>query len=58
MHKVPLWFNELPSTHSFVGIFKVLNGLRATIRLLDPPFHEFLPIAPLAAAQAALSDGK
>jgi pyruvate,orthophosphate dikinase len=27
----------------FVGIFKELNGLPATIRLLDPPLHEFLP---------------
>jgi hypothetical protein len=51
-------FDELPSAHSFVGIFKLLNGLRATIRLLDPPLYEFLPIARLAAAQAALSDGK
>jgi pyruvate,orthophosphate dikinase len=27
----------------FVGIFKALNGLPATIRSLDPPLHEFLP---------------
>ncbi|MBM3861017.1 MAG: pyruvate, phosphate dikinase [Verrucomicrobia bacterium] len=27
----------------FVGIFKALNGYPATIRLLDPPLHEFLP---------------
>jgi len=27
----------------FAGIFKVLNGLPATIRFLDPPLHEFLP---------------
>ncbi len=27
----------------FSGIFKALNGLPATIRLLDPPLHEFLP---------------
>jgi pyruvate,orthophosphate dikinase len=27
----------------FIGIFKALNGLPATIRLLDPPLHEFLP---------------
>jgi len=27
----------------FVGIFKALKGLPATIRLLDPPLHEFLP---------------
>ncbi len=27
----------------FVGIFKALKGYPATIRLLDPPLHEFLP---------------
>ncbi len=27
----------------FIGIFKDLNGLPATIRFLDPPLHEFLP---------------
>jgi len=27
----------------FAGIFKTLKGLPATIRLLDPPLHEFLP---------------
>jgi len=27
----------------FTGIFKALNGLPATIRLLDPPLHEFVP---------------
>ncbi len=27
----------------FVGIFREMNGLPVTIRLLDPPLHEFLP---------------
>jgi pyruvate,orthophosphate dikinase len=27
----------------FVEIFRVMNGLPVTIRLLDPPLHEFLP---------------
>jgi len=27
----------------FVGIFRALHGLPATIRFLDPPLHEFLP---------------
>ena len=27
----------------FVGLFKVMDGLPVTIRLLDPPLHEFLP---------------
>ena len=29
----------------FKGIFKVMDGLPVTIRLLDPPLHEFLPKA-------------
>lgn len=29
--------------NDFTGIFKALKGLPATIRLLDPPLHEFLP---------------
>ncbi len=27
----------------FAGIFKAMSGLPVTIRLLDPPLHEFLP---------------
>lgn len=27
----------------FIGIFKEMNGFPVTIRLLDPPLHEFLP---------------
>ncbi len=27
----------------FAGIFQAMNGLPVTIRLLDPPLHEFLP---------------
>ena len=27
----------------FAGIFKALKGLPATVRLIDPPLHEFLP---------------
>ncbi|MBL0125434.1 MAG: pyruvate, phosphate dikinase [Betaproteobacteria bacterium] len=29
----------------FKGIFKAMRGLPVTIRLLDPPMHEFLPTA-------------
>ncbi len=37
----------------FIGIFREMDGLPVTIRLLDPPLHEFLPrghdeVAPLA----------
>jgi pyruvate,orthophosphate dikinase len=38
----------------FVGIFKALKGKPATIRLLDPPLHEFLPQD--HAAQSALAE--
>lgn len=38
----------------FIGIFKALDGLPATIRLLDPPLHEFLPHD--HAQQAALAN--
>src|SRR5207237_1571775 len=38
----------------FVGIFKALKGKPATIRLLDPPLHEFLPVD--HAAQSALAE--
>jgi pyruvate,orthophosphate dikinase len=38
----------------FVGIFKALRGKPATIRLLDPPLHEFLPQD--HAAQTALAE--
>ena len=27
----------------FLGIFKVMNGMPVTIRLIDPPLHEFVP---------------
>ncbi len=27
----------------FINIFKIMNGLPVTVRLLDPPLHEFLP---------------
>jgi pyruvate,orthophosphate dikinase len=27
----------------FVGIFKAMNGFPVTIRLIDPPLHEFVP---------------
>jgi pyruvate,orthophosphate dikinase len=29
--------------HDFEGIFEAMNGFPVTIRLLDPPLHEFLP---------------
>ncbi len=29
--------------HDFVALFRIMDGLPVTIRLLDPPLHEFLP---------------
>jgi len=29
--------------NDFIEIFKAMNGLPVTVRLLDPPLHEFLP---------------
>ncbi|MBO8142074.1 MAG: pyruvate, phosphate dikinase [Firmicutes bacterium] len=37
----------------FYGIFKAMDGLPVTIRLLDPPLHEFLPHEPEAVAAIA-----
>ncbi|CAN5189429.1 pyruvate, phosphate dikinase [soil metagenome] len=37
----------------FVGIFEAMDGLPVTVRLLDPPLHEFLPnLVDLAVAVA------
>jgi pyruvate,orthophosphate dikinase len=41
----------------FVGIFKELKGLPATIRFLDPPLHEFLPHDQKAQAELAKKIG-
>jgi pyruvate,orthophosphate dikinase len=35
----------------FTGIFEAIRGLPVTIRLLDPPLHEFLPNLPELRAQ-------
>ena len=37
----------------FIGIFKALKGFPATIRLLDPPLHEFVPHEEKAQADLA-----
>lgn len=41
----------------FAGIFRELKGLPATIRLLDPPLHEFLPHEPTTLEQTAAKLG-
>ncbi len=41
----------------FVGIFEAMNALPVTIRLLDPPLHEFVPHEPDAQQEIADSLG-
>src|ERR671914_1962440 len=40
----------------FVGIFRAMSGLPVTVRLLDPPLHEFLPNQVDLAARVARMD--
>ena len=40
-------------TKDFTEIFKIMSGLPVTIRLLDPPLHEFLPHKPEEIEQIA-----
>ena len=40
----------------FVGILKAMDGLPVTIRLIDPPLHEFLPDYTDLAVQVAVED--
>ncbi|HEV2651763.1 MAG TPA: putative PEP-binding protein, partial [Rhizomicrobium sp.] len=43
--------------HDFEGIFKAMEGLPVTIRLLDPPLHEFLPHMESEFAEVARAAG-
>jgi len=42
----------------FVELFKIMNGLPVTIRLLDPPLHEFLPKSEEEFAEMVEATGK
>ncbi len=42
----------------FVELFKIMHGLPVTIRLLDPPLHEFLPKTDAEYAEVAAATGK
>src|SRR4029450_9195781 len=47
-----------PVQHAdFVGIFRAMDGLPVTIRLLAPPLHEFLPTAEAEVAEVARALG-
>ena len=41
----------------FVALFRIMAGLPVTIRLLDPPLHEFLPHSEEELAEVALALG-
>ncbi len=41
----------------FLGIFREMEGLAVTIRLLDPPLHEFLPDADAEFEEVARASG-
>ena len=42
----------------FVGIFRAMSGLPVTVRLLDPPLHEFLPNQVDLAVEVALGESR
>jgi len=42
----------------FAGLFRAMKGRPVTIRLLDPPLHEFLPNEPVGQAEVAKVLGK
>jgi pyruvate,orthophosphate dikinase len=41
----------------FIGIFEAMNGLPVTIRMIDPPLHEFVPHDPEKQAELAKKIG-
>jgi len=40
----------------FIGIFRAMDGLPVTVRLIDPPLHEFLPSLDELAAKVAVAE--
>ena len=44
--------------NDFVGIFRAMSGLPVTVRLLDPPLHEFLPNQVDLAVEVALGEAR
>lgn len=43
--------------NDFIKLFKIMAGLPVTVRLLDPPLHEFLPHSEAEIAEVAESAG-
>ena len=46
----------VPQRQDFVEILEAMDGLPVTVRLIDPPLHEFLPDLTDLAVQVALED--
>jgi pyruvate,orthophosphate dikinase len=44
--------------NDFIGIFRAMSGLPVTVRLLDPPLHEFLPNQVDLAVEVALGEAR
>jgi pyruvate,orthophosphate dikinase len=42
----------------FIGIFQAMDGLPVTVRLIDPPLHEFLPDITDLSVRVALAEAK
>jgi pyruvate, orthophosphate dikinase len=42
----------------FIGIFTAMSGLPVTVRLLDPPLHEFLPDLTQLSVEVALAEAR
>jgi pyruvate,orthophosphate dikinase len=42
----------------FVGIFEAMDGLPVTVRLLDPPLHEFLPDLTELSVRVAVAEAR
>jgi pyruvate,orthophosphate dikinase len=44
--------------NDFIGIFEAMDGLPVTIRLIDPPLHEFLPSLEELAVRVAVAEAE
>ncbi len=44
--------------HDFSGILRAMDGLPVTVRLLDPPLHEFLPDYTELSVEVAVAEAK
>jgi pyruvate, orthophosphate dikinase len=49
---------EIVQQGDFEGIFEAMNGLPVTVRLIDPPLHEFLPSHETLVREVATMEAK